>query len=280
MYEESENLKFSDWHDEKCRSLSQQGVRLIGTGARELDTETLECLFPMGIATLKNDGIDSKAFKKYLSVARKHAKQIDSSRVEDVECSLSFSGFACFDASIRKSSVRVVQQLKNANIDVCMLTGDGIDAALSVARETDLIAKNEMSKGVAVIDVVDGILCFAVRHVEAGDQRFRKLTTKSTRRLLKQRLALAATGEAIEEILLSSFNDSICHRLRSQLHKVSVIAQATPQIKRDFISSLKFNCRKKVLMCGKLNYDYFNVTVRRPFSLVCSKTFLRYQETV
>ena len=104
--------------------------------------ELLLGLFPDGLPARIEDtdknNID-RAVAATISEARTLADQkVHRSSVESGD-SFDFIGLACFDASLRPSTSRILSQLRNSGIYSCMLTGDNIDAAVAVAKDGEQI---------------------------------------------------------------------------------------------------------------------------------------------
>ena len=62
--------------------------------------------------------------------------------------------------------------------------------------------------------------------------------------------SLAANGRALELILFGQ-PDQAGRLIEQNLAFMSVIARATPELKREVIETLKHKCEKRVMMCGK-----------------------------
>jgi magnesium-transporting ATPase (P-type) len=139
-----------------------------------------------------------------------------------------------------------------------MLTGDGINAAVSVAIKTGVIGKRQAKKGICVIDVVRG----ALRWKKMTPLSFKKpqilskktstwnsFSQESTIDTIRNRLGvIVATGTAIE-LLISECEEN--KDMKSNLNQLSVIACASPKTKQKIIQAFKQHCGRRVLMCGK-----------------------------
>jgi magnesium-transporting ATPase (P-type) len=148
-----------------------------------------------------------------------------------------------------------------------MLTGDGVDAAISVAGTAGLLSGDS----IAVLDFDEGdskTLVWKTMRKKATkgssrNSRFEReaimtVNEKSVETMLakstKGRCTLVVTGKAAE-ILLSGVtnNDSeVYSRLEDNLFRFAIFARASPKQKRAVVSSLKDRSGMKVLMCGML----------------------------
>ena len=271
--------EFQESYSSQLRNLESRGLRTIALGAADVTNSTslIKQLFP--------DGISSDA--ENLRRARQAGASLHRKDFEDVIYQreigyqnhahannatnyLDFAGFACFDAAIRPSSRRVLQELQRGGINTMMLTGDGMAAALAVAQEVGLIRLSE----VAILDVVDDNLVW--NYIEestslddksiagtCNETEFAKLKPVTIpsikdvlRRQRRKRCAVAATGRALDFVLTDSKHKSKLSRklqrcLSQNLGSFNVIARATPVLKKTVISCLRNTCGKKVLMCGK-----------------------------
>ena len=267
---------FHDWYDRQCQLLGNEGKRIVATGCEDVTSQYQQFLFPDGLPIQFKGQSDQvivphKTIEKTRKLAREHIQRKD---VEDtMSTSLIFSGFACFSASIRGSSARVVQDLKNAGMEVCMLTGDGIDAAISVAVNTGVISRRQARKGLAVLDVVysqdnmQDTLCWRIvkplsskKEVQTKDSSKRTWFSKKSamEAIHRGRDAIIATGEAIDVLLseCESSEASVSQKrahlyMRNNLNEVAVVACASPQTKQRMIQALKGHCNRSVLMCGE-----------------------------
>ncbi|KAG7352158.1 cation-translocating ATPase [Nitzschia inconspicua] len=236
--------------DLQRKELERKGYRSIAMGAENLTNSSLsDSLFPGGLSSSSSD----------LAFARSQGDGLRRDEVESVSSATEFltnCGFACFDASLRMSSQRVVRELKEAGVTCIMLTGDSVDAALNVAMRARIVT----AKKVAILELSENSrqakVSWRVRDAEADGNKkenVKSLTAKSVRKFLSQytkgKVSLLASGDAIDYILRNVRNDA--HQMLIQnLGSVSVIARATPELKRKVIVSLKEGNGKTVMMCG------------------------------
>lgn len=76
---------------------------------------------------------------------------------EECEKNLEFAGFLIFECPIKKSSAKVVQELKSSGHLVKMITGDNILTAAHVAKEIKIGKSNE---SILFIEVEDDFIDF------------------------------------------------------------------------------------------------------------------------
>lgn len=272
---QEENPEFVPQLNKHTQDLEAQGYRCISLGAVEVSLESplLATLFPHGLRNVDDDSIGyarSKCttlhrsdFEDLKPANHKNTSTLCDSVVDDA-AGLDFHGFACFDAKVRTSSKRVIKELIRGGINPVMLTGDAIDAALSVASKVTLIEERK----VAVLETYQGsndtTPSLRWRFVVLGDGKGSPSSAVQTevvdidsvqeviRRQKRERQAIAATGEALEIVLDEPDTKTTVFKiLADNLFRFSVVARATPSLKTSVIACLKNRCDKKVLMCGK-----------------------------
>ena len=243
--ESTESKTFSEWYDDTCLVHTNKGNRLIAMGVKEIKIEQFEDLLTFN-GSFPNDDSIATLVKKL----RKRCKSWNRSLVEQNKEPLNFVGLACFDAFVRKSSLRVVKQLQEGGVRVCMLTGDSLDAGLSSAIDVSIISRQKARKGIIELDIDQNELVYRIKR---GKRLIPSKTAKNVTKLrldkyFKRKCTVVATGKAVEFII--DYNGKRYSFLKQHLNKLSVIGRATPQIKRRFVSYIKQNCNQKVLMCG------------------------------
>ena len=72
-----------------------------------------------------------------------------------MECKLSFLGLLIFENQLKPETTPVMKILKDANIRPVMVTGDNMLTALSVARDSDMIGKQDKIILLTVLPSVD-----------------------------------------------------------------------------------------------------------------------------
>lgn len=258
LYTDRDDESFRSSYNSKLRDLGAQGCRSIAIGSFDLseNAELKEKLFPNGISC------QEEAIRQAVAAGTKLRRSDFESVSADgkLAAGLDFSGFACFDASIRPSSKRVISELENGGIKSIMLTGDAVDSALSVGRTVGLIKERR----VAILETskVDGInqLRWRIVRQSAGkngssaeETKEKKVSVASVKHIIelnkKGTCALAATGSALEQVFEDGANAAL-ELIAENICRASVIARATPELKKSVIVCLKKKCKKKVLMCG------------------------------
>jgi magnesium-transporting ATPase (P-type) len=263
-------------YNKQLRQLESSGYRTIGLGAKDLtnSTDLMQEIFPDGIssstkavtrARVVGAGLHRKDFEETPITKIPNEKLgFDVDRKVKAISELECFGFACFDAAIRASSRRILGELRRGGIRATMLTGDAIDAALAVAASVGLI----QGKSVAILEVDDhGLVWKVVKRarekggIMSSDCKVKPVTLLTVKAILRRQrqgsCSIAATGRAVELILDSGamangkhVSRKVKRWLAQNLFCVSVIARATPVLKKSVISSLKRDCGKQVLMCG------------------------------
>lgn len=262
LYTMQSDSAFKKSYKKKIQNLDAQGYRSIALGSKDLSNSSLvmERLFPGGLAC------DSDAIMYARSEgASLHRRDIESlGGNSTLSAGLDFSGFACFDASLRPSSSRVLNELFYGGINSIMLTGDSIDAALSVGRMVGLVKQRK----VAILETAENNgsidLTWRIMSPKSGKQeksakllqfksQKKAVTPSSLKKILNEQkkglCAIATTGQALEKILDESSGKTF-QLLLDNLSSVSIIARATPSLKESVITCLRQRCGKKVMMCG------------------------------
>jgi cation-transporting ATPase 13A1 len=236
----------NNYFGDTVTQLGEEGYRVIAMGIQDVtnDTELVDKIFPTGLPTIANNATSTKStIKKAKKVAQKalHRDSMEASGFD-------FCGFSCFEAVVRPSTPRIIKELQQAKMGVTMLTGDGVDAAVSVARRCQLISN---TSEVAVLDWVDSKLSWK-RLGETSDNVDEKpLSTRKIFAKNAESYALVATGSAVEALAGKEDLSREEKLVQSKLHTFGVFARASPSQKVLVASTFKQNDRK-VLMCGKL----------------------------
>jgi magnesium-transporting ATPase (P-type) len=252
MYHQREDPNFVGVYEKQRKEFEVQGYRSIAMGWKDLSgTELMTKLFPNGIEKDEMDG------------ARQQGSTLHRSDFEKEN--LEFGGFVRFDASIRPSSRRIIEELNDGGIRSIMLTGDSIDASCTVATKVRLIRERQ----VAILEVVEGssenrslqwrFIKFHKGKVgQPGSQgssfETAPFSASSLKDVLKReklgKCAIATTGVALERMFENVASDPQMKRFVDNLSRVSVIARATPKQKNDVILHLKHQGGHTVMMCG------------------------------
>ena len=220
--------------------LGRDGYRIIAIGIEVIgENSTLfESIFPSGFQ-------NTTSITKAIAKARKRTQTLLHRDAVETVATFEFCGFACFEASVRPSSPRVIKELLQAQVGVTMLTGDGVDVAISVARRCQIIADRDR---IALLDYdceAEGLVW-----IEIGKGKGTTGSQLSTRKVLssKKPFTIVATGNAVEALSKSSSSEEE-KLIRSKMQDFSVFARATPSQKVLVVSTLKQN-GKRVIMCG------------------------------
>jgi len=238
----------------QTQKLEMQGYRSIALGAENFANSTLaRTMFPNGLSTDTNS----------LAEARVKGETLHRTEVDNTP-GLIFCGFGCFEASVRTSSKRIVNELNRGGLKCIMLTGDSVDAALSVARKVEMFRNRKIAvlertdDSLAGDEVVWKILTSKVRKDGSFEilhhrTKTESVTVSSVRKYIRReqggKCSLAANGRALEWIL-SDQSDPAGRLIAHNLAAISIVARATPELKKQVIETLKHECGKRVMMCG------------------------------
>lgn len=248
LYSPHDESDFDTAFETQRNELESSGYRSIAFGTKDLSRSSISNeLFPNG---LHKDTIDE---------ARQKGSSLHRSDFENGY--LTFGGFACFDATIRPSSTRVVSELLSAGIKCTMLTGDSIDAAIAVASKVGLFQCDKVAILETTVQERDGSPLLRFRHVQPKHNSqseesidVEEFSMDSLARVLKRqskgKLAIAASGAALELVFRAGSNEE--RKFVNNLSRVSVIARATPKLKELVVTNLQSQCGEKVMMCGRL----------------------------
>lgn len=244
-------------YDEFHEALGSRGVRAITLASQDVsNTPLVFKLFPKGLSKLqyaKNPKSLYRKIQKARVVAQREFHTVDFEN--SLVGSMDFLGFGCFSASMRPSSPRVIKELRNSGTNVLMLTGDGVSAALTIARSANFFDKS--CKVFATLDVkTDGSLCWTTLRGKNLSKKasyefsFHETETIILRTKLSQ-YAVLISGAAIDVLVNSKQVDNeVRDLILRHLDKVSVIACASPETKQLVMATLKTYCNSYVLMCG------------------------------
>ena len=247
------NEKFCRWYRKSVRRLGAEGMRIVALGVQEIGPNNVisRDLFPEGLCSLT---IDAKGIPQHLNKARKLAsKRVHFSDIESCgkRDPYSFAGFGCFGAAIRPSTKRVVSDLRKAGLSVCMLTGDGVDAAMAVAEKAGFFKHNRMGRATLDIDNHRNLVWSLQEYGMKKRNRKMKFSKDSIVQIMngrrKDNIVLAITGNAID-IILDRIEDEENKCIQaaslifvSKLHDISVFARTSPKTKQRVVSVSKIN---------------------------------------
>lgn len=240
LFKDGENNDLAPWYDDSVKRLGSLGYRSICLGALDAsNTNVLKTLFPSGLPKPNTSYSDLEIA---INDARISARAFHRNDIEQQY--LDFVGFACFNAPLRESTPRIVQELKNANIDVIMLTGDEPYASLACAVKAGIINNQKPSMTHFLKRTSSGSLVW-----ESNEQVniFSVEVAKSVQRDICEGGTLIASGDAVSS-LLENCGEASRYVKDHLLSHVSVVASASPKDKYVFVSWLKQ--KKHVLMCG------------------------------
>ncbi|XP_028159815.1 probable cation-transporting ATPase 13A3 [Ostrinia furnacalis] len=128
------------------RVLGEDVLRVFCKGAPEM-LRTL-CL-PETVPDNLNEVLSSYAEKGYRVIAlatrlmETTHKQLQKMHRDEVERELEFLGLVIMENRLKPATTGIIRELKEANIQVVMITGDNIHTAVSVARECGILASGE-----------------------------------------------------------------------------------------------------------------------------------------
>jgi magnesium-transporting ATPase (P-type) len=249
-------VEFLSCFEQTTEALGSKGMRSVAMGVQDISESTLvKVMFPQGLPKATESKKDFKSFWKAVSQARQIATSDLHINVFEQSKSLDFAGFACFDASIRPSTPRVIRHIRQSGTKVCMLTGDGFAAALAVAKKANFFDKS-ICKRIAVLDTNEfsHLQWKELKYKSSKLCRTREFSFDTTLDLVtKQKngsYSLAVTGNAVEVLLERARSKPSAAYMLQNLQKVAVIARSSPQTKQQVLSILKSNCENKVMMCG------------------------------
>lgn len=244
-------------YDEFYEALGSRGVRAISLASQDVsNTPLVSKLFPKGLVALQRTKSPKSLYKKIQKARIIAQDEFHMLHFEHgLASSMDFLGFGCFSASMRPSSPRVIKELRHSGTNVLMLTGDGVSAALNIARKANFF--DTTCKVFATLDVKpDGSLCWTtIRGKNLTTKSRHEFNFQSTEKIIlcteSSYYAMLITGSAMEALINSkqveqgARNLMLCH-----LDQVSVIACASPETKQLVMANLKSYCKSYVLMCG------------------------------
>eukprot|EP00984_Skeletonema_dohrnii_P012517 scaffold5093_cov108-Skeletonema_dohrnii-CCMP3373.AAC.2 len=240
LFKDEEKSDLASWYDGSVKRLGSLGYRSICLGALDASNiDVAKTLFPSG---LPNANTKSPDLESVIHDARINARAFHRNDIEQQH--LDFVGFACFNAPMRESTPRIVQELKIANIDVIMLTGDEPYASLACAVKAGIANNHTPSKTHFLKRTSSGSLAW-----ESNDQvnSFSVKVAKLVEQDICDGGTLIASGDAVST-LLESGGEASRYVEDHILPHVSVVASASPKDKYTFVNWLKQ--KKHVLMCG------------------------------
>ena len=180
-------------------------------------------------------------------------------------------GFACFEAPMRTGSPRIVKELKDANMEISMLTGDEAYASLAIATKAGIIS-GDPGSNIYLLKVDASLLVWEV------NEKLRKFSLSSAKEIHHDindgNGIIVFSGDAISSLLSENKIDEASEYVRQHLlPKTSLVAGASPHDKYLFIRYLQRECNKRVLMCGM--YSLSNGVLSSALFFVINASFDR-----
>ena len=240
LFKDGEKSDPALWYNGSVKRLGSLGYRSICLGAVDAsNTDEVKILFPSGLPKANTSTFD---LDNAIHDARVNARAFHRNDIEQQY--LDFVGFACFNAPLRESTPRIIQELKNANIDVIMLTGDEPYASLAVAIKAGITDNHTPSMMHFLKRSSSGSLVW-----ESNEQvnSFSLKEAKLVERDICNGGTLLVSGDAVSS-LLENGGETSRYVKDHLLPHVSVVASASPKDKYAFVNWLKK--KKYVLMCG------------------------------
>ncbi|XP_056421370.1 probable cation-transporting ATPase 13A4 [Hyla sarda] len=209
-------LNFTD----ELELYTKQGFRVIGLAYKILD---------------RSENINIKALKR-----------------DEVECDLSFLGLLVMENRLKLETRPVLKELSNANVRTVMITGDNLQTAVTVAKNSGMISGNSK---VILVDAKkpteSSLASITWTVVQAVKQKnfeevdiYIELPDKSKQDKEKQPYYFAMTGNTYE-IILNHFN----HLLQKILINGTIFARMSPGQKSSLVEEFQ-KLGYYVGMCG------------------------------
>jgi cation-transporting ATPase 13A2 len=175
---------------------------------------------------------------------------VDMADRRDLEKDLLFAGLLLYENKLKDESISVIDDLRGANIDTIMITGDNVYTAIHVARQCGILDENA---SVFVGDIgKDGIHFLDVRK---GTERLLE-DIKRDMEETRNPYSLALTGAALTELFSSKdievnflrWNVLLIHIVKV-LKYVKIFARTSPDQKTQLVEHF-MQLGKIVGMCG------------------------------
>lgn len=184
----------------------------------------------------------------YSLLENKSLNELLSVEQEQLETSIVFLGLVYFSNKLKVDTYPItIQELKDANIQVKMITGDHMNTAIAIASECNILSKNRI---IYLIDVKSTISNIPViKDYETGiivkDLDFEKLIKKYYHNVDKDiKIEIVMSGAGLKSLQLQE-SDSIIEELTKI---ASVFARTKPMDKKLVVNLLKKN--DHILFCG------------------------------
>uniref|UniRef100_A0ABD2WVW2 Cation-transporting ATPase n=1 Tax=Trichogramma kaykai TaxID=54128 RepID=A0ABD2WVW2_9HYME len=150
------------------KNYTEQGLRVIGFGFRELNMDDNE---------------------------------IQSLTRDEIENHLKFLGFVVFRNKLKKPTLKVIRELRCANLRSIMVTGDNMETAISVAKECELVREEEVLFKISMESDYDKVEDFpqqAALYAESlthGEWQCRINSSSSLECLISENSKIAVSGQ-------------------------------------------------------------------------------------
>ena len=186
-------------YDRRFQHLTQNGMRVIALGYKNLDTTDPNILEKM-------------------------------SR-EDAEKNLTFAGFAAFQSDIKPNTKETIMNLKNSSHKVIMITGDNPLTASHVAKELEMITKPLLTLK------QEGERYFWSGNQSSGcDKDVEEAFNIETIPTLSKTFDFCVSGEQMTPLINSENGKAILDVFSSN---VAIFARVSPEQKESILTSLK-----------------------------------------
>ncbi|XP_050685597.1 probable cation-transporting ATPase W08D2.5 [Leptidea sinapis] len=151
------------------RLLGEDVIRIYCKGAPEM---LRKLCIPETVPSNLNEVLSMYAEKGYRVIAMSSRimqvtyKQLEKMNREEVECDLEFLGLVILENRLKPATTSIIQELKEANIHVVMITGDNIHTAVSVAKECGILGSGERVVHISVSEEETGprLYCESTLH--------------------------------------------------------------------------------------------------------------------
>lgn len=207
--------------DQKVNELSIQGFRLLAIGYKKLNE-------------MKEDAI-----------AQSNRAQFENN--------LQFIGFLIVDNKLKDDTSKVIDELKSAEYDLKVISGDNPLTVISTSKEAHII---DNSRTMYVLDMDDTGKMLQLNNIEATGITSRKLENLSDlhQLIMESNIYLAVTGYAFNYIRDNSIKNNDRKLLNGIVSKAQLFTRFKPQNKADIIKLLKQN-KQQVAMVGDGSND-------------------------
>ena len=147
----------------------------------------------------------SKKGYRILSLAHKEADSLETTR-EEAESNLNFAGFLIFENKLKDDTKEVIGRLKEAEINIKVISGDNVLTTIQSARNAGII-KQDLETILIEIkkDTFSGKISINFERIHP-DEKFKKERLK-TEEVLKFEKRISIVGEDLQNKMNNSMND-------------------------------------------------------------------------